>query len=77
MYHVHYWKRKDFSNKMALVSHLIDFVDVTVALCRLFSVYSSRHTVVESACLFVGWLVLGSTIILFMFLISYRLRETC
>jgi hypothetical protein len=76
MYHVHCWKRNGFRNKMALVSHVIDFVDVTIFRCRLFSVYSSIHIVVESACLFVGWLVLGSTVILLLFLISDRLRET-
>jgi len=65
-----------FSNKMALVSRIIDFADVTISRCRLFSLYSSIHIVVESACLFVGWLVLGSTVILFMFLISDKLRET-
>jgi len=76
MYHVHCWKRNGFSNKMAHVSRVIDFVDVTISRCRLFSLYSSIHIVVESACLFVGWLVLGSTVILFMFLISDRMRET-
>jgi hypothetical protein len=76
MYHVHCWKRNGFSNKMALVSHVIDFVDVTISRCRLFSVCSSIHIVVESACLSVGWLVLGSTDILLMLLISDRLRET-
>jgi hypothetical protein len=76
MYHVHCSKRNCFSNKMALSSYVIDFVDVKISRCRLFSVYSSIHIVVESACLFVGWLVLGSTVILLMFLISDRLRET-
>jgi hypothetical protein len=55
MYHVRCWKRNGFSNKMALVSHVIDFVDVTVARCRMFSVYISIHIVVESACLVVRW----------------------
>jgi hypothetical protein len=55
MYHVHCWKRNGFSNKMALVSHVIDFVDVTIARCHMLSVYSSIHIVVESACLFMGW----------------------
>jgi hypothetical protein len=76
MYHVHCWKRNGFSNKMALVSRVIDFVDVTISRCRLFSLYSSTHIVVESACLFVAWLVLGSTVILLMFVISDKLRET-
>lgn len=76
MYHVHCWKMNCFSNKMALSSYVIDFVDVIISRCRLFSVYSSIHIVAESACLFVRWLVLGSTVILLMFLISDRLRET-
>jgi hypothetical protein len=46
IYHVHCWKRNGFSNKMALVSRVIDFVDVTISRCRLFSLNSSIHIVV-------------------------------